>query len=170
MNTWQILCNQGYDSVTIGAGEKNRTSDLRVTSALLYQLSYSGMMRQIINDAWCLPPAICFDRDRLCLVFDLVQQQFRAGQRHRDAIAEMSAVGVKIGKIWMPAYCRDIIRRTGPEARPMLHRLDASPLRKYLTYACHQMIARFGGDGFVETDIFQRAAGQNMAISARDEI
>ena len=26
----------------IGAVEKNRTSDLRVTSALLYQLSYNG--------------------------------------------------------------------------------------------------------------------------------
>jgi hypothetical protein len=26
----------------IGAGKRNRTSDLRVTNALLYQLSYSG--------------------------------------------------------------------------------------------------------------------------------
>src|SRR5512139_3629411 len=29
-----------------GAGERNRTSDLRVTSALLYQLSYSSFDRQ----------------------------------------------------------------------------------------------------------------------------
>ncbi len=26
----------------VGAGKRNRTSDLRVTNALLYQLSYSG--------------------------------------------------------------------------------------------------------------------------------
>ena len=34
-----------------GAGERNRTSDLRVTSALLYQLSYSSKTVAIINDA-----------------------------------------------------------------------------------------------------------------------
>ena len=28
--------------VGFGAGERNRTADLRVTSALLYQLSYTG--------------------------------------------------------------------------------------------------------------------------------
>ena len=27
-----------------GAGEKNRTPDLRITSALLYQLSYKGIV------------------------------------------------------------------------------------------------------------------------------
>jgi hypothetical protein len=30
----------------IGAGERSRTSDLRITSALLYQLSYSGKGRE----------------------------------------------------------------------------------------------------------------------------
>ena len=30
----------------IGAGERSRTSDLRITSALLYQLSYSGEGRE----------------------------------------------------------------------------------------------------------------------------
>ncbi len=30
-----------------GAGERNRTADLRVTSALLYQLSYTGTGRII---------------------------------------------------------------------------------------------------------------------------
>ena len=28
--------------LNIGAGDRNRTGDLRVTSALLYQLSYTG--------------------------------------------------------------------------------------------------------------------------------
>ena len=40
-----------------GAGERNRTSDLRVTSALLYQLSYSSKIRAIIGDrAFILNP------------------------------------------------------------------------------------------------------------------
>jgi hypothetical protein len=30
-------------SVIIGAGEKSRTPDLRITNALLYQLSYAGV-------------------------------------------------------------------------------------------------------------------------------
>ncbi len=29
----------------IGAGEMNRTPDLRITNALLYQLSYTGTLR-----------------------------------------------------------------------------------------------------------------------------
>jgi hypothetical protein len=29
--------------VLIGAGEKSRTPDLRITNALLYQLSYAGV-------------------------------------------------------------------------------------------------------------------------------
>jgi hypothetical protein len=33
-----------------GAGERNRTFDLRVTSALLYQLSYSSKTGMIIVD------------------------------------------------------------------------------------------------------------------------
>ena len=31
------------DTPRIGAGERSRTLDLRITSALLYQLSYSGL-------------------------------------------------------------------------------------------------------------------------------
>ena len=31
-----------YIALQYGAGKRNRTSDLRITNALLYQLSYSG--------------------------------------------------------------------------------------------------------------------------------
>jgi hypothetical protein len=31
-----------YIALQCGAGKRNRTSDLRITNALLYQLSYSG--------------------------------------------------------------------------------------------------------------------------------
>ena len=33
-----------------GAGEKTRTSDLRITNALLYQLSYTGGSREAFTD------------------------------------------------------------------------------------------------------------------------
>jgi hypothetical protein len=36
----QQALNAGF---LFGAGERNRTADLRVTSALLYQLSYTGL-------------------------------------------------------------------------------------------------------------------------------
>ena len=32
-----------------GAGERNRTVDLRITNALLYQLSYTGAAREYIS-------------------------------------------------------------------------------------------------------------------------
>jgi hypothetical protein len=32
----------------IGAGEKSRTPDLRITNALLYQLSYTGSVKTLI--------------------------------------------------------------------------------------------------------------------------
>jgi hypothetical protein len=35
-------CELGQVLVSIGAGEKSRTPDLRITNALLYQLSYAG--------------------------------------------------------------------------------------------------------------------------------
>jgi hypothetical protein len=31
----------------VGAGEKSRTPDLRITNALLYQLSYTGVARAV---------------------------------------------------------------------------------------------------------------------------
>ena len=34
-------------TVSSGAGERNRTSDLRITNALLYQLSYTGVPRRL---------------------------------------------------------------------------------------------------------------------------
>jgi hypothetical protein len=35
-----------------GAGKRNRTSDLRITNALLYQLSYSGVaLEEILAEA-----------------------------------------------------------------------------------------------------------------------
>jgi hypothetical protein len=34
-----------------GAGEMNRTPDLRITNALLYQLSYTGVFRRARTDA-----------------------------------------------------------------------------------------------------------------------
>lgn len=38
-----ILHDQ-YGRIKRGAGNRNRTCDLRVTSALLYQLSYTGIV------------------------------------------------------------------------------------------------------------------------------
>jgi hypothetical protein len=41
-----------------GAGERSRTPDLRITNALLYLLSYTGMERRIIGFRRCgLKPA-----------------------------------------------------------------------------------------------------------------
>jgi hypothetical protein len=34
-----------------GAGERNRTLDLRITSALLYQLSYTGVFDCVSNES-----------------------------------------------------------------------------------------------------------------------
>ena len=34
--------------VLVGAGEKSRTPDLRITNALLYQLSYTGVQLSIL--------------------------------------------------------------------------------------------------------------------------
>jgi hypothetical protein len=50
----------------IGAGKRGRTSDLRVTNALLYQLSYSGVGNARIlrpgywlcQALWRLPPGV----------------------------------------------------------------------------------------------------------------
>ena len=36
---------------TYGAGEKSRTPDLRITNALLYQLSYAGVARGLEAEA-----------------------------------------------------------------------------------------------------------------------
>ncbi len=36
---------------TYGAGEKSRTPDLRITNALLYQLSYAGFARGRVAEA-----------------------------------------------------------------------------------------------------------------------
>ena len=42
----------------IGAGERSRTPDLRITNALLYLLSYTGAERRIIEFRRCgLKPA-----------------------------------------------------------------------------------------------------------------
>ena len=38
-------CDRSQALVLIGAGEKSRTPDLRITNALLYQLSYTGESR-----------------------------------------------------------------------------------------------------------------------------
>ena len=51
--------------------------------------------------------------------FDLVEQQFRAGQRHGHTVTEMPAVGIEVGEMRMAADGRDVVRRTGAEARPM---------------------------------------------------
>jgi hypothetical protein len=37
-------CGSGQVLELHGAGEKSRTPDLRITNALLYQLSYTGMI------------------------------------------------------------------------------------------------------------------------------
>lgn len=49
MRTMQRLSSE-YPLMN-GAGERNRTADLRVTSALLYQLSYTGAERYYIGSA-----------------------------------------------------------------------------------------------------------------------
>ncbi len=41
---------------SIGAGEKSRTPDLRITNALLYQLSYTGVQLRILTRFWSLLP------------------------------------------------------------------------------------------------------------------
>ncbi len=38
----------------IGAGERSRTSDLRITNALLYQLSYTGTLLALLPIWYCL--------------------------------------------------------------------------------------------------------------------
>ncbi|KAF0190786.1 MAG: hypothetical protein FD165_2455 [Gammaproteobacteria bacterium] len=40
-------CTNVSVSITLGAGERNRTSDLLITNQLLYRLSYSGDVRSI---------------------------------------------------------------------------------------------------------------------------
>lgn len=87
------------DGFKNGAGERNRTSDLRVTSALLYQLSYSSKNGDdyqgtiiIGDDAAILnhlsksgnplsmeltlasAPAVFFNTERLRLAFDVIKQ------------------------------------------------------------------------------------------------
>jgi hypothetical protein len=37
-----------------GAGERNRTADLRVTSALLYQLSYTGFQNKLYQSSFLI--------------------------------------------------------------------------------------------------------------------
>jgi hypothetical protein len=34
---------RGFPEMKLGAGKRNRTPDLRITNALLYRLSYSGI-------------------------------------------------------------------------------------------------------------------------------
>jgi hypothetical protein len=38
----------GFLLDSVGAGKRNRTPDLRITNALLYRLSYSGIRRNAI--------------------------------------------------------------------------------------------------------------------------
>ncbi len=45
-----------------GAGEESRTPDLRITNALLYQLSYAGFT------AYCVKPNIIADAGNRCQV------------------------------------------------------------------------------------------------------
>jgi hypothetical protein len=39
--------------LNVGAGERSRTPDLRITNALLYLLSYTGIKRRIIEFRRC---------------------------------------------------------------------------------------------------------------------
>ena len=41
-----------------GAGEKSRTPDLRITNALLYQLSYTGVKPAIIRGRGAVPSRV----------------------------------------------------------------------------------------------------------------
>ena len=158
-------------SLITGAGEKNRTSDLHVTSALLHKLSYPSKSRQgYIRGLTALPPAIFRHRKRLRAIFNFVQQQLGTRQRHGHAIAEMSGVGIQIGTVRMAADGRDVVRRAWPETRPMPDRFDMLPGGEDLAHPSEQAVAGFPRDGFVEAHILERAAHQHMAITARDEV
>ena len=61
---------------TCGAGERNRTVDLRITNALLYQLSYTGLATQYIS----AEPS-----PRLVVVLDRVAVHTRSLGRHHLA-------------------------------------------------------------------------------------
>ena len=40
----------GYTMILSGANSRDRTDDLRITNALLYQLSYVGLMKRVLKD------------------------------------------------------------------------------------------------------------------------
>jgi hypothetical protein len=46
VDNWEVLQNQVAKS---GAGNRSRTYDLRITNALLYQLSYAGVSRGVFK-------------------------------------------------------------------------------------------------------------------------
>ena len=50
-------CNALFFVENDGAGNRNRTYDLRITNAPLYQLSYSGKQPQILRGRWPLAQA-----------------------------------------------------------------------------------------------------------------
>src|SRR5574340_1181180 len=88
-----------------GADDRNRTGDLRVTSALLYRLSYIGLPAWIISGESAprqrLTPKIGRNIERLRRPVDRVQQHLHARRRHGHAITEMPAVYIQVGKIRM---------------------------------------------------------------------
>src|SRR5450759_5385500 len=131
--------------------------------------SFAGLVRWLVAiSVVSSVPAVFFNIERLGLAFYFIQKQFCAGQGHGHTVTKMSAVSVEVGEARMPSDGGDVVRRTGTKACPMLHRHSVTPARENLAHALQQAVAPLNGGGFVEADIFQRAADQHMPIATRD--
>src|SRR3970040_1117651 len=88
-----------------GADDRNRTGDLRVTSALLYRLSYIGLPARIISGlaAWRqrLTPKIRGNVERLRRFVHRVQQHLHARRRHGHPVTEMAAIDIQVVQLRM---------------------------------------------------------------------
>src|SRR5512145_325318 len=107
-----------------GADDRNRTGDLRVTSALLYRLSYIGLPAGIISGESAsrqrLTPKIGRNVERLRCRIDRVQQHLHARRRHGHAVAVMAAVDIQFGQLRMTPDGGNVAGRTGAQTGPVL--------------------------------------------------
>jgi hypothetical protein len=95
----------------VGAGERSRTLDLRITNALLYQLSYTGAARIITKDALCgsVWPGIWHGVDDRRPSQDQVGYQGGACRGHGDAVTEVAGVQKQVGEAWVTGNDRDVV-------------------------------------------------------------
>src|ERR1700754_909173 len=81
--------------ILVGAGKRNRTPDLRITNALLYRLSYSGIRRTAIIgtslSAWQVPHLFFSFEMVTGYAVDLVLR----AEEHRDAFMQMPGRNVE---------------------------------------------------------------------------